>query len=79
MIAGRLIDDSKDVQRLGMRGISCQDLFAGNLCVDDPSLLVGERGFGNESRNVGWRGNRGSLAARQGGAAISSIHRGITL
>ena len=78
MIAGRLLHHAENIQRLGMCGSPHQDLFASDLGIGDPSLLVGERGFSHQRRNVGWRGNRGSLAARQGGAAISSVHRWIT-
>ena len=77
MVAGRLIYDSKNIQRLGMLGSTRQYLFASDFRVDDPPLLVGEGRFGRQRGNVGWRGRHHSLAARQSGAPISPVHPAI--
>jgi hypothetical protein len=52
-------------------------LLANDLCLSEAALLVGKRSFGHLRGNVGWRGALARLAARQGGAALSSVHTAI--
>ena len=59
MIAGRLLHHAENIQRLGMCGSPRQDLLASDLGIGDPSLLVGDRGFGHQRRNVGGCGSHG--------------------
>src|SRR4029077_7098531 len=72
--AGRLVDDSEQIQADLVRRGARQNLSANNFGLLGAPLLISPFCVGRQIGDVGWRGSGNGLTTRNGGPTLSSVH-----